>query len=296
MKSGTLSKLALGGLLAVGVGALAPKAHATPTPSYNLSPSSEFIYVQVAGTSSSILVPQQATAGSWITPFYVGTLSGSTYIYAPGYTGSNAIAGLATVKPSGGTDYYEISGTSMYNIVSTGPSVASNYDLVSGSTTNVLGLGSGTSLLPTLSIFTAANGFLTPPPKAILSNQVSSSSHLGIGLSASATLSSISCMLDNSSPANYTCANPLSVVIGTTPQSTENFGSPQSSNQTSLLLTSFATPFDLANTTTVDLLPGDNMITTVTTTLQSVPEPFSMSLMAVGLVGLTIVYRRRSRA
>ena len=271
MKSGTLSKLALGGLLAASVGGFATNANASL---YNLGSSQEHLYVQVAGTSNILEVPST----DW-NSFYVGISGGNTY--------------ESTTAAS--TDLYNIDTAGISNHVNTSAQFS---QLVTTSTT-VTGLGnSGTNLLPTLYIFGAAAGFTVPytaPPNALLTNVVSSSSSVGSGLSSAATLSGISCMLNGGTGTPYTCGTSPSNVIGTTASSVENFGN-NSANKTSLLVTSFTAPYDLASTTTLDMQTNDLMSFTLTSELQTVPEPLSMSLMAVGLLGLTIVYRRRSRA
>ena len=273
MKSGTLSKLALGGLLAASVGGFATNANASL---YNLGSSAEHLYVQVAGTSNLYEVPST----DWGS-FYVGILGGNTTY-------------VSTTPAS--TDLYNIETAGISNHVNTSAQFS---QLVTTSTT-VTGLGnSGTTLLPTLYIFGAAAGFTVPytaPPNALLTNVVSSSSSVGSGLSSAATLSGISCMLNGTNTASpYTCGTSPGNVIGTTASSVENFGN-NSANKTSLLVTSFTAPYDLASTTTLDMQTNDLMSFTLTSELQTVPEPLSMSLMAVGLLGLSIVYRRRSRA
>ncbi len=274
MKSGTLTKLALGGLLAASVGGFATNANASL---YNLGSSAEHLYVQLAGTTNIVEVPS-ADWGS----FYVGISGGNTYV--------STTASLST-------DSYNIETAGISNNISTANQAS---QLVTTSTT-VTGLGnSGTNLLPVLNIFGAAAGFTVPsaaPPNAWLTNQISSSSHLSSFLHGSAILSGTSCLLSGSTPSPYTCGAGSPYLLGTTPVSAETFGSSSNtSSVTSQLITSFTAPYDLASTTILDLQTNDLMSTTLTTELQSVPEPLSMSLMAVGLLGLTVVYRRRNRA
>ena len=266
MKPGTLSKLMLGGLLAVGVGALAPSAYALPSNQNTLLTNYVNVQIITASQTGSIVSIAEGTT------YYIGIdPSGTTIFSTSAFTG--ALFGLDAINVTDGPAF-----------PSTPPSAYS-----SASALDVTGL-SPVTLSDTLNIFTGAAGFNVPsvPPIALLTNQLSPTS---------ATTSSGDLI------KTYGCATDTSVndCLGTgvlTPTSTitDTMISNLQGNSSSALVSSLPTSYTLGNVSSVSLNYKDAVNFTVSTKLQTVPEPFSMSLMAVGLLGLTIVYRRRSRA
>ncbi len=156
---------------------------------------------------------------------------------------------------------------------------------------STLDLTNNTQSTQTLWFAFADGGFTTPTAPPVLQLD----SHVGGSLGADSPanlMSFLSCVVPGAPSGGTTsCSGGTSTPAGTPSITAGSFNNDQYANFTSL-----SSPYGITEIMEITLGAGSDLNFAANSTLKVVPEPMSMALMAVGLLGLSLVYRRRRQA
>lgn len=238
--------------------------------------------------------------GSYIRRLAMGV---AAVAFSVGMAGAAHATPIVEYSTNGGSSFTNISLTSFGNsylfagtfgglTVTTG-SIGSN--VPGGNQAQLLGdalnLANDTVSTQTVLFAFSDGGFTGPiaPPNLLLN------SHIGGTVTAAGTgnlLSFLSCVTPGANAGTTSCLSADSTAAGKPDIRTAN----SFSNDQYATFTSLSGPYGLTELMSVTLSPNAGINYSANSTLSAVPEPMSVALMGVGLLGLTIVYRRRRQA
>ncbi len=193
------------------------------------------------------------------------------------------IGGITTYSFSGNFGSFGISG----NIGTNYPGTPGQAQIVS----SAVQLANTSSSTASIIFAFSDGGFSAPTAPPILQLN----SHIGGTVNTASpanTMSFLSCVTPGQSTPTTSCSGGTSSAAGTPDITTAN----SFQNDQYLLFSSLNGPYALTELMNLQLGGNAAIGFQANSTLAYVPEPMSVALMGVGLLGLTIVYRRRRQA
>jgi len=150
-----------------------------------------------------------------------------------------------------------------------------------------------TTATQTVTLYFAQNGFTIPgiPPDAILTNNASGTWTNNGGTSTAGALGCVD-------PSNSATTTDITCPAGSTSTAVQS-GSVSADNgsfnaiPSSILVTTAVTTYALGENIQISIAPGGNFNLTNSESLRNVPEPASLALLGVGLLGVGFIARRK---
>jgi hypothetical protein len=179
------------------------------------------------------------------------------------------------------------------NVVVTGSSNAPGAGGVAELFSSTTEISNPTATTQTVTLFFAQNGFTIPgvPPNAILTNNASGTWTANGGTSSAGALGCVD-------PSNTATITEIACPAGSTSTAIQ-MGSVTAANgsfnaiPSSILVTTALTTYALGEHIAISIAPGGNFNLTNSESLRNVPEPASLALLGVGLLGLGFVANRK---